>query len=83
MPDIKQFILDYIQSEYTLPPDTDTDALNYVETGYVDSIGMIRFIAELEDAFGIAFSDEELTAPSFKTVGGLADRIKQKTEQAK
>ena len=83
MPDIKQFILDYIQLEYTLPPDTDTDGMNYVETGYVDSIGMIRFIAELEDTFGITFTDEELVDPSFKTVGTLVAMVKKKTEQLK
>jgi acyl carrier protein len=78
MPDIERFILDYLQAEYAIPPDVCPQALNFVEAGYVDSIGVIRFIAELEDTFGIEFSDEELTSPAFRTVGTLTGIIEGK-----
>lgn len=78
MPEAERFILNYLQTEYALPPDFSAEAFDFVEAGYVDSMGIIRFIAELEDAFGIEFSDEELTSPAFRTVGSLAGMIEGK-----
>lgn len=57
MENIKEFIVDYIQREYTIPEDVDILSLNYVEAGYIDSLGMIQFIVTLEDKFHIAFTD--------------------------
>ena len=80
MCDIKEFILDSIQKEYALPSSVNTDAFNYAESGYIDSVGMIRFVVELEDRFGISFTDEELSDPAFKVVGTLARMIQEKME---
>jgi len=81
MPDIRQFVLDRLQEEYSLPGDIDLDTFNYIEAGYIDSMGIIRFTVEIEDAFGITFSDEEITSPSFQTIGTLIDMIGRKVEQ--
>lgn len=78
MQDVSQFVLDYIQKEYTIPPEVDPTTLNYVETGYVDSIGMIQFILAIEEEFGIEFTDDELVSPSSKVVGLLVSMIEQK-----
>ena len=48
MDNVKDFIVDYIQREYTIPEDTDILNLNYVEEGYIDSMGLIQFIAVIE-----------------------------------
>ena len=72
MEQIKDFIVDYIQREYTLPDDSDIMSLNYVEEGYIDSLGLIQFIAVIEDEFGISFTDDELASPDIKVVGKLA-----------
>ena len=55
---------------------------NYVENGYIDSVGMVSFVMELEDEFGISFDDSELTAPDFQVVGSLAERIAEKVEES-
>lgn len=78
MEKIKEFILNYIQREYTLPEGTDVDSFNYVESGYVDSLGFIQFIAILEDEFGIQFTDEEMEGGDIKVIGRLAWMIGQK-----
>lgn len=49
MTNVEDFIIKYIQREYTVPEDQDIMALNYVESGYVDSLGLIQFIATIED----------------------------------
>ena len=75
---VEQFVVDYIQREYTFPEGTNVKELNYVETGYVDSLGLIQFIATLEDEFGIEFSDEDMENPDIKVIGKLIDLIEQK-----
>lgn len=82
MENVKDFIIDYIQREYTIPEDIDIMNLNYVESGYVDSLGMIQFIAVIEDEYGISFSDDELAEPGIKVVGKLVDMVVAKLEEA-
>ena len=78
MEDIKEFIVDYIQREYTLPADTDVMELNYIESGYIDSLGFVQFVALIEEEFNIVFSDEELDSPDMKVVGKLVALIDRK-----
>lgn len=75
MENVKDFIVDYIQREYTLPADIDIMNLNYVESGYIDSMALIQFIAMIEDEFGITFSDEELASEDVKVVGKMVALI--------
>ncbi len=79
---IKEFILEHIQSEYDLPEDVDTDSFNFVENGYIDSVGIVSFVMELEDEFGISFDDSELTDPKFQVIGSLAELIARKIEES-
>ncbi len=76
--EIKEFVLDHIQSEYDLPEGIDTDSYNFIEGGYIDSVGIVSFVMELEDEFGITFDDSELTSPGFGVVGSLVEMIEKK-----
>ena len=78
MDEIKEFVLDYIQREYSLPNDVDAMEFNYIDSGYVDSMGFIQFIATLEDEFNISFSDEDMENPDIKVIGKLIEMIKAK-----
>ena len=77
---VKDFVIDYIQREYTIPDDVDIMNLNFIEQGYVDSLGMIQFIYTLEDEFGITFSDEDLKNDDLKVVGKLISIVESKIE---
>lgn len=77
---VKDFVIDYIQREYTIPDDVDIMNLNFVEQGYVDSLGLIQFIYTLEDEFGITFSDEDLKNDDLKVVGKLISIVESKIE---
>lgn len=79
---VKEFIIDYIQREYTIPDNIDIMSLNYVEEGYIDSLGLIQFIAVIEDEFGITFSDDDLASPDVKVVGKMIDLVMSKMEEA-
>ena len=78
MTDIKEFVIEYIQREYTVADDVDIMTLNYIEAGYIDSMGLLQFIATLEDEFGITFSDEDMSSPDIKVVGTLIAMIEKK-----
>lgn len=78
MENIKNFVTGYIQREYTIAEQIDIMGLNYIETGYIDSLGLVQFIATLEDEFDIEFTDEELENPDIKVVGKLIHLIEEK-----
>ena len=77
---IEEFIVDYLQREYTISQDVDIKKLNFVDEAYIDSLGMIKFIVELEDNFDITFTDEEIVSDEFKVVGTLTELIEKKLE---
>ena len=78
MSEIRDSILDFVEREYKLPNDADFDTFDYIENGYVDSMGLVQFVAILEDEWDIEFSKEELLSEEFKTIGGLERIIKSK-----
>lgn len=80
MQNIKDFVVGYLQKEYTIPAEVNIMTLNYVESGYVNSLGLIQFIAIIEDEFAIEFEDEDLENPDIKIVGKLIEIIKSKIE---
>lgn len=82
MDSVKDFIVDYIQREYTIPEDTDILNLNYVEEGYIDSMGLIQFIAVIEDEFNITFTDEDLASEDVKVVGKMVNLVASKMEDS-
>lgn len=75
---IEAFVTEYIQREYTFPEGTDIMSLNYVESGYVDSLGLIQFIASIEDEFGIEFTDDDMENPDLRVIGKLIEMIQNK-----
>lgn len=81
MTDIKEFVTEYIQREYTVPEDVDIMTLNYVEGGYIDSMAFIQFISTIEDEYDIEFEVEDIDNPELRVVGKLIDFIKSKIEE--
>ena len=78
MSNVREYVLDALQREYSFKDGVDIDKINYVEEGYMDSLGLLRFIGELEDEFSIEFTDDELFSSSFRVVGELITMIEEK-----
>lgn len=78
MSEVREYIVEYLQREYSLPEDVDYETFDFVENGYVDSMAMVQFIVLLEEEFGIAFTDEELQEGGFRTIGGLSRIVEKK-----
>ncbi len=82
MEDVRTFVLEELQKEYSLKKDGDVDSIDYVAEGYMDSLGLLQFIAQIEDEFSIEFTEEELSSTEFKVVGSLIRMIEAKRENA-
>ena len=48
---------------------------NYFEKGYIDSFDFISLIGDIEDEFGIQFSNDQFEDRTFSTISGLAKII--------
>ena len=81
MTDIKEFVTEYIQREYTVPEDIDIMTLNYIEAGYIDSMAFIQFISTIEDEYDIEFEVEDIENPKLRIVGKLIDFIQAKIDE--
>ena len=61
----------------SLPPITDPD-----EPLQIDSLGLIRLIAFLDNELGYRIEDEEMTADNFATLRALGELLATKTSSA-
>jgi len=75
---IKQFILKTLEKKGKLPQNTNIDLFNYIDSGYIDSMALIKFVVDLEAQFDIEISECDIISPEFKTIGGLARLIREK-----
>lgn len=75
--DPRDFIVQLLKEKGPVP-EQDIGALNFLETGLIDSFALIKFIFRIEDAYGIVFSPEEMACREIHTVDGLAQLIAAK-----
>jgi len=74
----RNFILQLLQERGPIPAG-DIDAYNYIDSGHIDSLGLIKFFMRIENQFGIELSSEEMSATSIRTVGGITALIASKS----
>ena len=78
MDDIREFIVNYVERTGKLSERADLDSFNFVQSGHIDSIGLFKFIIDLDEKFDIEITDNELLLPQILTIGGLAAFISEK-----
>lgn len=78
---VRDAIYAFVQKKDRLPATFDPETFDYLEQGYVDSIGVIQFMGLL-GRFGIAFEDADLESPEFRTLGGLVRMVLRKAGAA-
>jgi D-alanine--poly(phosphoribitol) ligase subunit 2 len=54
---------------------------NYLENGWIDSLKFIELITQIEEKFGIRFSNDEFLDRKFSTIEGLTKIIERKNEK--
>jgi len=63
---IREFVRENLASPKGIASFTDTESLT--ENGIVDSLGIFRLVAFLEDSFAVRISDEEITSQNLSTI---------------
>jgi methoxymalonate biosynthesis acyl carrier protein len=58
-------------------PSVETDL---IETGLVDSLTFVRFLATLEEEFGVQVSLEDLEIEHFRTIARIASFVAAKVQ---
>jgi len=70
-------IIGLLEKRGSVQLDENQDYL-YMDAGHVDSVSVIQFILELEEAFTITLDPEETSSEEFKSLKGLANMIERK-----
>lgn len=56
--------------------------VDYFEAGWLTSMEVVEFVTELENQFGMQFSDRDLQDPRFVTIAGLTELILECSTQS-
>ncbi len=75
--ELRTFIMDNIM--YGHNTDSLADDSSFLESGVIDSTGVLELIHYLETRFGIQVADEELIPKNLDSIGGLMRFIEAKT----
>jgi len=70
---IKEYIITEVNPELGLQSLDDDQPL--IDSGIVDSLGVLRILAFLDEAFGIDLSGDEIKLENFRTVRTICDLI--------
>jgi acyl carrier protein len=66
---IRDFVLDRLAPTSGRSDIADDDDL--IDSGVIDSLGIFQLVAFLEETFGIAIGDEEITPENFGSVAAI------------
>ena len=79
MREFKEKIKDFIMHEVN--PERDLDQLEddepLIDSGIIDSLGVLKILAFLDEAFGIDLSSEQIKLENFKTVSSICGLIEK------
>jgi len=74
---LKRFIYDNFPLAGTMNLTTDQ---NMLESGAVDSMGLLTIIGFIEDEFGIQVTDDEVVMENFRTMDAIATFIQRSVQ---
>ncbi len=73
---IKNFVLEELSLDGEVKILNDDDQL--LERGIIDSMGILRLLAFLEENYGVLLSTEELNPDNFSTILNIAELVIKK-----
>ena len=79
--EIKVTIRDFIKENFMLEENGGfNDSVSFLESGIVDSTGMLEIVEFLEEKFGVALEDDELIPENLDSVENLTKLVGRKLE---
>lgn len=70
---IKEFIITEVNPELQLQSLSDDEPL--IESGIVDSLGVLKIMSFLDETFGVDLSSEEIKLENFRDVKTICDLV--------
>lgn len=78
--DIKEWLIDWFVSKTSRSKQDIVTIVseNYLESGLIDSFSFVMLLSDIDDEYGITFSNEDFINPLFPTIDGLAQLIEER-----
>lgn len=81
-PEIAEYVRLYLVDTFLLGRGTVSDDASLLESGTVDSTGIVELATYLEVRFGIEVDDDDMTAANLDSVARIADFVARKLSTA-
>lgn len=75
---IRAYVLSLIEAKTKLPEGAATAGFDYLASGHVDSMGLIRFVLSLESRYDIEIGEADMLRAEFRTLDGVVALIADK-----
>ncbi|WP_149539638.1 acyl carrier protein [Siccirubricoccus phaeus] len=75
---VRPYIPKRIQAKAKLPPGADPANFDDIASGHADSLGIVKFILDIESEFEMESSDRELNSCAFRAVEGVIALVEGK-----
>ncbi len=79
--EVEEFVLEYLSNSSDLSEVEHSETLNFVDSGMLDSFGILSMIMDVESRFSIKLTAESLMQQEAKTVAGFASLVVDQMEQ--
>lgn len=79
--DIKEWLIEWFSKHSSLDIEnikTSCKDCNYMEQGIIDSFSFVMLLSDIDDEYGISFTNDDFLSPDFMTIDGLAKLIEER-----
>ena len=78
--DIKEWLIDWFAQHSSLDVEgiKAVATANYMEQGIIDSFSFVMLISDIDDEYGITFTNDDFLNPNFMNIEGLAKIIEER-----
>lgn len=82
--EVQTWLKEWFESRAKLARNQNDSLLDvdYFEAGWLTSMEVVEFVTEIEQHFGMQFSDEDMQDPRFVTLAGLTELILERSTQS-
>lgn len=82
---VRQWLIDWFVARGKIDKQIDTEKkksdTDYFAAGWLTSMEVVEFVMEIEQHFGMQFSDRDLQDPRFVTISGLSELILERSTE--
>lgn len=74
---IQTYIQGLLEKRAKLPSSFNAQS-DYIKAGIIDSMGLIKFMLEIEAEYDIELNEDDIEQPAFRTLAGLSEMVHNK-----